>query len=87
MTGQPSEAQELGRMTEHWRPVPDWEGLYGVSDRGRVRSEPRYVQRSTTRYRVAGRILRPNKAGSVNLSRPGARRSAVCSTLAAEAFG
>ena len=73
-------------MTEHWRPVPDWEGLYGVSDRGRVRSEPRYVQRSTTRYRVAGRILRPNAAGGVNLSQPGARRSALCSTLAAEAF-
>ena len=74
-------------MTEQWRPIPEWEGLYSVSNRGRVRSEPRYVQRRTTRLRVRGRILRPNKIGSVNLSRPGARRSALTHTLAAEAFG
>lgn len=35
-------------MTEHWRPIPNWEGLYSVSDRGRVRSEPRDVYRATT---------------------------------------
>jgi hypothetical protein len=74
---------------EQWRPIPDWAGEYSVSNRGRVRSEPRYVQRSTTAsgYRVRGRVLRPNAMGSVNLSRPGARRSALAQTLAAEAFG
>jgi hypothetical protein len=35
---------------EEWRPVPGWEGLYDVSDHGRVRSLPR-------KY-VPGRILR-----------------------------
>jgi hypothetical protein len=74
-------------MTEHWRPIPDWAGEYSVSDRGRVRSEPRYVQRTTTRCWVAGRVLKPNWCGTVNLSRPGARRSALAHTLAAEAFG
>jgi hypothetical protein len=74
-------------MTEHWRPIPDWEGMYSVSSYCRVRSEPRFVQRSSTRLWVAGRILRPNRVGSVNLSRPGARRSALSHTLAAEAFG
>jgi NUMOD4 motif len=72
---------------EIWRPVPGWDGYYSVSNRGRVRSEPRYVQRRTTRLRVRGRILRPSKIGSVNLSKPGARRSALSHTLAAEAFG
>lgn len=74
-------------MTEQWRAVPDWQGFYSVSSYGRVRSEPRYVQRSSSRLWVAGRILRPNQIGSVNLSRPGARRSALSHTLRAEAFG
>lgn len=74
-------------MTEHWRPVVGWEHCYSVSSYSRVRSEPRFVQRSSTRLWVAGRILRPNHVGSVNLSRPGARRSALCQTLRAEAFG
>ena len=72
---------------EIWRPIPGWQGFYSVTNYGRVRSEPRYVQRRTTRLRVRGRILRPNKIGSVNLSKPGARRSALSHTLAAEAFG
>jgi NUMOD4 motif len=70
---------------EVWRPIPDWAGEYSVSNHARVRSEPRYVERSTSRCWVAGRILRPNQIGSVNLSRPGARRSALAHTLAAEA--
>ena len=28
-------------MTEKWLPIPGWEGLYEVSDHGRVRSLPR----------------------------------------------
>ena len=44
---------------ERWRPVPDWEGLYEVSDKGRVRSVDRVVQFAdgrTRRYR--GRVLK-----------------------------
>jgi hypothetical protein len=75
--------------TEHWRPVPDWEGLYSVSNHGRVRSEPRYVYRPgiARGYRVRGRVLKPNAAGGVNLSRPGARRSVKGHRLAAYVFG
>lgn len=29
---------------EHWRPIPEWEGLYEVSSRGRVRSLERHVR-------------------------------------------
>lgn len=74
-------------MTEHWRPVPSWEGLYSVSTHARVRSEPRYVpRRGGAGYTVRGRVLKPNRAGCVNLSRQGARRSANCRTLRGEAF-
>ena len=31
-------------MTEEWRPVLGWEGLYEVSDQGRVRSVDRIVR-------------------------------------------
>lgn len=76
-------------MTEIWRPIPDWEGLYSVSNRGRVRSEPRIVYRPTTasRYTVAGRVLKTNAMGSVNLSRRGERQSVITHRLAAAIFG
>lgn len=76
-------------MTEVWRPIPDWEGMYSVSDRGRVRSEPRIVYRPTTAsgYTVAGRVLKPNAMGSVNLSRRGDRQSVITHRLAGAIFG
>jgi hypothetical protein len=74
---------------ERWLPIPDWEGLYSVSNHGRVRSEPQFVWRTTTArgYGVSGRVLRPNAKGCVNLSQPGARRSVLCHSLAAYVFG
>ncbi len=33
-------------MNENWRPIPNWEGMYSVSDLGRIRSESRVVNRS-----------------------------------------
>lgn len=51
---------------ERWRPVPDWEGFYEVSDRHRVRSLPR--------RRAPGKILSPrgeNRSPRVSLSRNG----------------
>ena len=42
---------------ETWKPVVGWEGLYSVSDRGRVRSEDRTVHYSSGRIRtVRGKI-------------------------------
>lgn len=44
---------------EHWLPVVDWEGLYEVSDLGRVRSLDRIVHDSLGRCsRHRGRVLR-----------------------------
>ena len=42
-------------MSERWLPVPGFEGLYEVSDEGRVRCLPR--------HRVRGGVLRPSAAG------------------------
>ena len=52
-------------MTEDWRAVPGWEGLYEVSDQGRVRSLPR-VTRGGFRgvRRIKGRTLIPIKRQS-----------------------
>lgn len=42
---------------EQWRPVVGFEGLYSVSDQGRVRSEPRFVARKDGRKQpIPGRI-------------------------------
>ena len=38
-------------MTEQWKPIPGWEGVYEVSDCGRVRSVPRVVHFSDGRVR------------------------------------
>jgi hypothetical protein len=45
---------EEGKQVEEWRPVVGYEGLYSVSDLGRVRSHDRI---STSGRRVHGRIL------------------------------
>jgi hypothetical protein len=46
-------------MTERWRQIPGYEGLYEVSDRGQVRSIDRVVIRKDGRRRpVAARILK-----------------------------
>lgn len=47
-------------MTERWLPVPGWEGLYFVSDHGRVRSEDRVIERRDgVRQPRRGRVLKP----------------------------
>lgn len=69
-------------MKEEWTAVPGWEGLYEVSDRGRVRSLDRVVpgRHGPTRYK--GRILTPagKKYPIVTLAETGAGRR-VCRTI------
>jgi NUMOD4 motif/HNH endonuclease len=50
-------------VTENWLPVPDYEGLYAVSDRGRIRS-------LHGKTRVAGYVLKPtvSRAGYLVVS-------------------
>lgn len=73
---------------ERWLPVPGWEGLYEVSDRGRVRSLPR-----TETYRGshrAGGILNPwtdaNGYLRVDLTHRGRIRRWKLHQLVAEVF-
>lgn len=49
---------------ENWKPIPDWEGYYEVSDLGRVRSLPRTIicpnnQGQISTRSIQGRILKP----------------------------
>lgn len=48
--------------SERWLPVPDWEGLYEVSDLGRVRSLDRWVRIHHDGRRLSrGRVLKPGR--------------------------
>ena len=49
----------MAEPTEHWLPVPGWEGLYEVSDLGRVRSLPRQTMTGIR----GGRILKAALGG------------------------
>lgn len=73
-------------MSEQWRPIKGYEGLYEVSDLGRVRSLDRYNKGRVRR----GRILRHYVTGSeyyqVCLSKEGAQRNIAVHRLVAEAF-
>lgn len=76
---------------ETWRDVVGYEGLYSVSDHGRVRSEARVVRSKlgVTR-RIRGKILKApaNSDGypKVSLCRDGGRRDGVVHLLVLTAF-
>ncbi len=74
---------------EVWRDIPGWESCYQISSYGRIRSLPRYVYRAAIArgYQVRGRVLKPNRNGSVNLSRPGDRKTVNGRRLAVHIFG
>lgn len=44
---------------EKWMPVVGYEGLYEVSDRGRIRSLDRIVERGNRPMRLRGKVLKP----------------------------
>lgn len=46
-------------MKEIWKDIKDYEGLYQVSNFGRVKSLRRYVARGTNKYWVNEKILKP----------------------------
>lgn len=77
---------------ERWRPVLGFEGLYEVSDQGRVRSLDRVIMQTgaANSYVHEGRLLKQqvgkNGYPSVTLSRSGEKRLRTVHTLVAEAF-
>lgn len=82
-------------MTEVWKPVVGFEGLYEVSDLGRVRSLDRVVRRLNRWGQVSdffcrGRLIRsgPHQGGylSIHLYRGGEVKSTTAHVLVAEAF-
>lgn len=56
----------MSSIVEQWRPVAGFEGLYEVSDHGRVRSLDHDVKnsRGSGSRKVIGRILKPKKGGN-----------------------
>ncbi|OZC60037.1 hypothetical protein CH276_18855 [Rhodococcus sp. 06-470-2] len=75
---------------ESWRPVRGYEGVYEVSDLGRVRSVARTTQRGSHALRLQGAVLNPNLGTDdkyrVNLSRNGFVRQVRVHRLVLEAF-
>lgn len=47
-------------MTEIWKPVKGYEGLYEVSDRGYVKSLSRYINNNGTDVLHKDRTLKPS---------------------------
>lgn len=78
-------------MSEVWKPVTGYEGLYEVSDLGRVRSLDRVVTGKDGRdERHNGKILRSQKLYNgyleVHVSKNGKRKHRTIHSLVAEAF-
>jgi hypothetical protein len=67
---------------ETWLPVPDYEGLYLVSDQGLVRSLPR----ATTKGRILKRGHDPNGYPQVTLSKDGKHKCIRVHVLVLTAF-
>ena len=75
---------------EHWRAIRSYEGMYSVSDRGRVRSENRsFTDTLGRRQRKPGRLVTPQGGWKnvVALWRDGQRQHFSIRRLQADAFG
>ena len=78
-------------MTEEWRPIEGYEGLYEISSYGRVRSLDKYVKSKSESYRLhKGKVLSPEKNTrgylSVVLSYNGKHKTITVHRLVAQAF-
>ena len=77
---------------EYWLPVPGWEGWYSISNRLRVRTEPRTVERANgAQFTAQGCIRRldERKSGALmcKLRRPGYEQTIHVGRLVDELFG
>lgn len=78
-------------MTERWKDVRGFEGIYQVSDLGRVRSLEHKARSGFGSERTSpGKILKPNDTGAgylrVRLSEDGVKTNSLIHRLVAEAF-
>lgn len=76
-------------MKEQWKPVVGYEGLYEVSNLGRVKSLAReVVGHGGSTYRIMDRILKPagGRYPQVALCKGGTSKSYRIHTLVVEAF-
>lgn len=78
-------------MAENWVDIAGYEGLYQVSDMGRVRSLPHYVEATrwdgiTQRMLKKGKVLTPGKKGSITLTKDKKRKGFTLYDLVAQAF-
>lgn len=80
----------MGSEREVWKSIPGYEGIYEVSDLGRVRSLDRIVEHLGGERRVEGRIrkLTANSDGylGVNLCKDGSTRRKRVHRIVLEAF-
>lgn len=81
-------------MSEKWKDIEEYEGIYQVSNLGKVRSKDRLVNRivrgAFSEYMKRGSIMTPNKIGSnylrVELSKDSKRKKYYIHRLVAQAF-
>lgn len=80
----------MTELYERWKPVKGYEGLYEVSDWGRIRSLDHYVNyKSKSKRLVKGKILKTSKRGdylAVQLSKQNKQKTHSIHNLVAEAF-
>lgn len=78
---------------EAWEPVAGYEGIYSVSDQGRVRSEDRHVNGNPNGglRLLRGQVMKPQAWGSgyltVRLAREGKARTCYVHHIVVAAFG
>ena len=83
--------EEKNSNTEEWKEIPEYEGMYSVSNLGRIRSEPRMVAHILDGKFLRGKILksRINKQTgypAVNLSRNSKKKTFPVHVLVAISF-
>ena len=82
--------QEQCSTQEVWKPIPGWEGLYDVSDHGRVRSLDRVIVNGGITRMLRGRLLSTNTKQSgyatAALHKNGNRRSVSVHKLVLTSF-